>query len=184
MLAAAAGALGGCGASTSTSGTSHVVASVQGTPIVTQELHHWEAIKRDELQTPSGPKAPSPAQVQQAALAFLITSVWLEKEAAAHGFTASLADAESSFLQLSNGQAGPAFLAGLQRRGITRADELRILRLAALASKLRGAIAGGAGGSSAAGAARLSSYLAAYQARWRQRTTCASGYKSVLCSNG
>jgi len=180
VLPAAFGPIGlsGCGGS----GTS-IVASVQGREISKGELSHWDAIKRAELRSSSRPsQTPDEAELRQMALAFLITSAWLQGEAAAQGVRASQAEVATSYAQLLDGPAGRSFAAGMKRRGLSRADELFLLRLAKLGARLRMKIEGAPG--SAEGKRRFSAFIVAYRQRWKQRTTCQRGYRIPECRNG
>jgi hypothetical protein len=179
LLLAAFGPMGfaGCGgADTST------VASVQDRAISKGELSHWEAIKRAEARNSSRlPQMPGSAEPQKKALAFLITSSWLQGEAAAQGLQVSQAEVAGSYAQLLNGPGGRAFAEGLKQRGLSRTDELLLLRLAKLGVKLRMKIAADPG--SAEGKRRVSAFIVAYRLRWKQRTTCQPGYLIPECRN-
>ena len=124
-------------------------------------------------------RPPSSAELQKKALAFLITSTWLQGEATAQGIRVSEAEVEVSYARLLDGPDGQAFAEGLQERGLSRTDELLLLRLARLGVKLIAKIATGAG--SAEGRRRVSSFIAAYRRRWKQRTTCQPGYLIPQC---
>jgi hypothetical protein len=177
---AASIALGACGSSRAPE-----VASVAGKPITTRDLSHWIAIKRAELEASAKPESLSSADLKQRALAFLITADWLEGEAAAQGVEVSASEADATYGELLNGPTGRAFAAGLKRRGLSRADELRLLRLAALAQKLRDKLGASVQNSQgAAGRQRISAFLAAYRERWKRRTTCRPGYVIPECSDG
>lgn len=160
------------------------VASVQRSPISRSALGHWTAIKRAELQNQAKPVIPAVA-VERTALAFLITAEWLEKEAAAQGISVSPSEVNATYQQLLSGPTGQTFAESLKRRGLSSEDELRVLRLGALAQKLRAKIAAGYHGASAAQiAGHVSAFIAAYQQRWRQRTTCRPSYIIAECGNG
>jgi hypothetical protein len=170
----------GCGATTAPD-----VARVQGSSISQAELDHWTAIKRRELQGSPTAAAASPAELKSKALAFLITAEWLEKEAAAQGVSVSPSEVDTTYQQLLNGPTGSSFAASLKRRGLSGADELRVLRLGALAQKLRTKIAVSRHSGSAAQTRRqVAAFLVAYQQRWKQRTTCAPGYVIAECRTG
>jgi hypothetical protein len=173
-------ALCACGAT-----RSPVVATVQGRTITEGALSHWTGIKHSELQGSSKPSSLDLAQVKQKALAFLITADWLEGEAAAQGVSVSASEVEASYRELLNGPTGQALAASLNRRGISSTDELLLLRLGALAQKLRAKIgASGQSPSPAAGQQRINAFLVAYRQRWKQRTSCRPGYVIAECKNG
>jgi SurA-like N-terminal domain len=174
-------ALAGCGAT-----RVPLVASVQGSSISRGELAHWMRIKRSELTTPSTPASSlSAVEVKRKALAFLITARWLQREAAAKGIGVSPSEVNATYQRLLNAPTGKSFAASLQRRGMSRADELLVLRLDALAQKLRAKIASTHHSTTAAQTQRqISAFLAAYRQRWKQRTTCEPGYVIAECRNG
>jgi hypothetical protein len=172
-------ALFGCGAA-----KAPVVASVQGSAISQSALAHWTAIKRIELQSSPKPTSSSP-DVEQKALAFLITSEWLKQEAAARGISVSASEVNANYRRLLNGPNGPNFANSLKRRGLSSADELLILRLGALGRTLSEKIAGPRHGVlRAEQRQRLSAFVAAYRQHWKQRTSCRPGYVIAECSNG
>jgi hypothetical protein len=157
---------------------------VQGAVISGNALDHWIAIKRVELQSSSQPPA-SASQLKEKALAFLITAAWLEREAAAEGLSVSPSEVNATYQRLLNGPTGPAFSAGLKSRGLSSADELLLLRLDALAGKLRTKIElNHPSGSVTQTQQRISAFTAAYRQRWKQRTTCQPGYVIAECRNG
>jgi len=117
------------------------------------------------------------AQLEDKALAFLITAKWIEGEAAAQGVHASPSEARATYERLLNGPAGSTFAANMRHAGMDRADELLQLRLERLAAGLRTKIAAGSGGVSAA-------QIAAYRQRWKRRTSCRAGYVIAECANG
>ncbi|HWX96154.1 MAG TPA: SurA N-terminal domain-containing protein [Solirubrobacteraceae bacterium] len=177
----AAIALGGCGSTTS----APLAASVQGSPIGQSQLAHWVAVKRAEQAGSSNPESSSSAQLTQNALRFLITAQWLEKEAAAQGVSVAPSEVQDTYQRLLTGPSGQAFAASLKRRGLSSADELLVLRLGALAQKLRAKIASAHPGLSAAQIrGLLGAFIVAYRERWRQRTTCQPHYLIAECRNG
>jgi hypothetical protein len=167
----------GCGGTSTSS-----VANVQGRTISKRELSHWEAVKRAELRSSSRlAQPPSSAELQKKALAFLITSAWLQREATAQGIRVSQSEVDAMYAQLLNGPNGRAFAEGLKQRGLSRADELLLLRLARLGVKLRSKIAGDAG--TTEGKQRVRDFIVAYHRRWKQRTICQPGYIVPECGN-
>jgi hypothetical protein len=170
----------GCGAS-----SSGPVASVQGTAISRRALDRWTAIKRAESQASGALQAPTPAVLRGRALTFLITAAWLEKEAAAEGVGAPQSEVEATYERLLTSPAGPAFAAGLRRRGVGHSEELLALRLDALAQKLRAKIASAHPRSSLLALRSYeAAFIAAYRQRWRARTDCRPGYVVAECRNG
>src|SRR5947209_1550033 len=158
-------ALLGCGATKAPE-----VASVQGTAISRDALAHWTRIKRTELQSSSKPSSTSSAQVRRK-LAFLITATWVEKEAAAQGVSVSASEVNATYQELLNSPAGPAFAAGLKRRGLASADELLLLRLEKLAVKLRARIAATY---TSVPAAQIADYYRSHASQFRDQTLSAA----------
>jgi hypothetical protein len=116
------------------------------------------------------------SQLEDKALAFLITAKWIEGEAAARGVRVSPADVEATYDQLRSGPAGHTFTANLRSQGMSKADELLQLRLESLSRGLGSKFAGPNGTLSPA-------KVAAYRRRWKQRTTCRAGYVVHDCRN-
>jgi hypothetical protein len=162
-----------------------VVAKVQGSPITLPALNHWSLIKRSERQRSSTAGSTSALQLKQKALAFLITAEWLQQEAAAQGISVQASEVNASYEQLVNGPTGQHFGESLKARGMSRADELLVLRLGALSQKLRAKLAAGHKGLlDPRERQQISAFIAAYRQRWKQRTTCQPGYVIAECSNG
>jgi hypothetical protein len=135
------------------------------------------AIKHAELQGAAG-------QAERKALAFLITADWLEGDAAAQGVRVSPSEVESSYHELASGPTGSAFVASLKRRGMSSGDELLVLRLGALAEKLRAKVIGPTNSSPAARQRKVQAFLAAYRQRWKLLTTCSPGHVVAECRSG
>jgi hypothetical protein len=160
------------------------VASVQGATITKRELAHWTHVKTVELQGSPQP-SNSISGPEQAALAFLITADWLEGEAAAQGVHVRDADVKASYRSLLDGPTGGSFAASLKRRDMSEPDELRLLRLSALASKLRTKVAGSEHTPlSPRALRRVTTFQTAFRERWRLRTSCRSGYVIAECRDG
>jgi hypothetical protein len=180
LSAIAAIALTACGAASAPP----PVASVQGTPITQAALAHWTDVKRAEQQASPGAASSSESELKHKALAFLITSAWLEKEAAAQGVSVPASQTQASYEQLLHGPTGQNFANSLRARHMSKADELMVLRLGTLAQRLSARITGTALGTSAQARRQISSFLTAYRQRWKQRTTCSAGYVIAECANG
>jgi len=119
------------------------VASVQGSTISTAQLEHWAAIEQAEAQL--SPSAAGARQPRERALAFLITALWLQREAAVRGIEVSQAEVQATYQGLQRGPAGAGFAERMARLRLSAADELYQLRLAQLSLRLRAAVAGGVG---------------------------------------
>jgi hypothetical protein len=148
----------GCGSSSAPS-----VATVQGTAISRAALSHWTRIKRAELQRSPGSKASS---AQKKALAFLITADWLQAESRAQGIQIPSSDVEATYRRLVSGAAGHSFASSLRDRGLSRSDELLLLRLQGLSSKLQAKVAAG---SRSVSATQIAAYYSAHRSEFRGR---------------
>jgi hypothetical protein len=179
-LLAACGSVALCGcAATSSPG----VVTVQGTPISRAALAHWTQIKRLELKGSGQPSStPTPSELQRRALVFLITADWLQGEARSQRIEVSSSEVEATYHELVSGPGGPPFARSLRTRGISRADELLLLRLQQLSNKLQAKIAGGHDG--VAAARQVAAFAAAYRERWKLRTSCQPGYIVAECRDG
>jgi hypothetical protein len=182
---AALAALAICAALFSACGSASpsAVATVAGTPIANAQLAHWTAVMGHEAP----PQNAHGATAAQRALAFLITALWLEKEAAARGLGVSAAEAKASYAAFVAALPPGAFAAGLRRRGLAEADEIYRLRLERLALRVRAQLL--AGTSSAAGAASarertLHAFAASFTQRWKRVTVCAKGHVIAQCASG
>ena len=219
MVAATSSLLfSGCGSTTATS-----VASVQGTTISLADVAHWTRIKRLELQNSRASASPSrSAQPETKALVFLITADWLQEESRAHGIKLPSPEVEVTYRHLLNGPSGQSFASSLRSRGMSRSDELLVLRLQELSNKLEAKVGEDHYSVSAAQIAayysahasefrgrghprqtvaaatpairrtlleaqrkrRVAAFAAAFRQRWKQRTSCRSGYVVPECRNG
>jgi SurA N-terminal domain len=173
-------AVSGCGAT-----KAPAIANVQGNAISQRTLEHWSAIKRAEARSSPTPTSASPEEIRKKALAFLITAAWLQGEAAARGISVSSTEVDAIYRRLLGGNAGQAFAATMRQRGMSSADEQFQLRIAQLAFKLEREVTSGPQHISAAQRRQqISAFVAAYRQRWKQRTTCRSGYVIAECRNG
>lgn len=142
------------------------VASVQGSTISQSTLDHWTSIKSVEAQNQPTAASPSPDQIRQKALAFLITAEWLQREAAAQRISVSAAEVDATYRHLLDGPAGRAFAATMKQRGLSSADERLQIRLAQLAAKLERKVASGLQNISTA---EIAGYYDAHRAQYRRR---------------
>jgi hypothetical protein len=174
----AATVIAGCGASGDAT-----VATVQGRAIKKSMLSHWTNIKRVELKGSS--RSSKERRPERAALAFLITAEWLEAESAVQGVRVPDAEVKMTYRHLLEGPSGGLFASSLRRRGLSEGDELLLLRLGALATRLRSKI--GASRRTplpAAALRRIGAFQIAYRERWKQRTSCRPGYVIAECREG
>jgi predicted secreted protein len=162
------------------------VVTVQGTHISAGEVEHWSAVKQAEARLTGGsvPGSSGPP-AKQSALAYLITALWLQKEAAAQGIHVTDAQAQATYNQLLQSQAGAGISRQMQQLGLTPADERYRLRIEQLSLRLRAKIAGTSAG---AGQARrlqtVEAFAAGFRSRWKPLTSCAAGYVVAECANG
>jgi SurA N-terminal domain len=164
----------------------HVVARVGGTTISRAALDHWTRIKAVEQQSPRGlSDGTRHRSAQRKALVFLITARWLEGEALAQGIDVPSSEVDATYRELASDRAGPSFATSLRNRGMSVADEKRLLRLQQLSNKLEAKITAGLGRApSATRERRVAGFAAAYRQRWRLRTRCEPGYIVAECGNG
>jgi phosphatidylethanolamine-binding protein (PEBP) family uncharacterized protein len=167
--ASAAGQPGSRPASASRS----AVAWVSGAPVAKRSYAHWLAIEQ---------ALGAGAAASHRALGFLLSGVWLRREAAARGISISASQAHERLHQLerqSFSQPG-SLKRYLQKAHETEADLLERAEL----EQLEAAVAAQVGGSQRGGArsAALASFQRAFQRRWKSRTTCAPGYVMEDCS--
>ena len=161
------------------------VASVQGRAISAAEVEHWSRIKDAESRSTSAARVADARDPRQRALAFLITGVWLENEAAAHGITASAADVTSTYDGLLRGPAAAGLGNRMRLLGLTPADEMFQLRLEQLSLRLRAFVMGPRLRLPQARRLRfLDAFVASFRERWRRVTLCSPGYVIAECSNG
>ncbi len=170
--ASAASAVGRSG-SGSTAGSGSAIAWVSGTPIAKKSYEHWLAI---EQELGAGTAA------SHRTVGFLLSSIWLQREAAARGISISTSEAHARLHQLER-QSFPqpgSLKRYLQKAHETEADLLKRVE----AEQLQDAVAAQVGGSRRGGlrAAALASFQRAFQGRWKSRTTCAAGYVMEDCS--
>jgi hypothetical protein len=162
-----------------------VVARVGGTAISRAALEHWTRIKAVEQQGSRAVSAPTRRSAQRKAFVFLITARWLEGEALAHGIQVPSSEVDATYRELSSDRAGPSFAASLRNRGMSVADEKRLLRLQQLSNKLEAKITAGLGRApSATRERRVAEFAVTYRQRWRLRTRCEPGYIVAECANG
>jgi SurA N-terminal domain len=140
MLGASASiVLGGCRAAPTSD-----VASVDGTEISGAALAHWTDIKRLELErSTNSTSASNLARLKRQALVFLITAEWLQGEAKSQDINVSASEVDATYRELLNGPSGQSFARSMRNGGISRADELLLLRLQQLSNKLQAKIASG-----------------------------------------
>lgn len=168
--AASAAARSGSGA---TAASGAAIAWVSGTPIAKASYKHWLAVER----ALGGGSAAG-----HRAVGFLVTGVWLQREAASRGVSISASQAREHLRQLerqSFPQAG-SLKRYLQKAHETEADLLERVTDEQLESAVAARVAGSRKGASRA--AVLASFQRSFQRRWKSRTTCAPGYVMEDCA--
>jgi len=125
-------------------GSGDVVAQVNGRPITKTTLDHWTSIQAANDQMASSQTGNTP---RQQALSFLISSEWTIGEAAELGVGVTDGEAQRQLTlfkydQLEKfGEQGlfpkeAELKESLARRGLTRSDQLRLMKLNMLAAKI------------------------------------------------
>jgi predicted transcriptional regulator len=133
------------------------VAIVAATPVTAASFAHWLAIVR------RGNPGYDREQAVTHTVSFLVKAQWLQQEAVAAGID------ESKLNRLISSRPPRAE----PQIGMTVADATLQARLDLIAEALRRRHSG----------SRLAAYVRAYEARWRARTLCASGYRAPECRN-
>ncbi len=149
------------------------VAWVSGAPVAKKSYQHWLAVEQ---------ALGAGAAASHRALGFLLTGVWLQREAAARGISISTSQAHERLHQLEHQSfSQPGSLTRyLQKAHETETDLLDRVKM----EQLEAAVAAQVGGSQQGGSrsAALASFQRAFQQRWKSRTTCAAGYVMEDCS--
>jgi phosphatidylethanolamine-binding protein (PEBP) family uncharacterized protein len=172
----AVGAAAPSGSSTARSAVgSHVaaIAWVSGRPIAKARYEHWLSVER---------ALGAGSDASHRAVGFLVSSVWLLREAASRGVSVSEAHARQRLDQLGRQgfpQAG-SLRSYLAKAHETEADLLQRVEAELLESRIAAQVT--AGQSQARRGAILASFQRSFQQRWKSRTTCAAGYVMEDCS--
>lgn len=153
--------------------SANAVALVQRTPIPKASYTHWLSVER---------ALGSGAAASHRALGFLITSTWVQGEAAARSVSASEAEAKSRLAQLEHQDFPKAgslkkFLATSAQ---TEADLLWRTKVELLESRIAAKVTAGKPAPQSKSA--LASFQQSFQRRWKSLTTCHPGYVMEDCS--
>jgi Raf kinase inhibitor-like YbhB/YbcL family protein len=199
-------AVSGCGGGSSTStgattvtvsslsGTAHdasltsgAVANVAGVAITKAGVEHWlavtTALSSAASKGTSTPGASTPSQaLKNQTLAFLISSQWVLSEAAAKGISVSEAAIHKRFTEIEHEEfKQPGELKTfMSKSGETMADLLLRVKIELLESAISQRVTASKH-SSAEKQAALAAFQAAFQKRWKAKTTCKSGYVVEDC---
>jgi Raf kinase inhibitor-like YbhB/YbcL family protein len=199
-------AVSGCGGGSSTSsgattvtvsslsGTAHdasltsgAVANVAGVAITKAGVEHWLAVTTALSSAASkGTSTPGASTSSQAlknqTLAFLISSQWVLSEAAAKGISVSEAAIHKRFTEIEHEEfKQPGELKTfMSKSGETMADLLLRVKIELLESAISQRVTASKH-SSAEKQAALAAFQAAFQKRWKAKTTCKSGYVVEDC---
>lgn len=190
-----------------------VVATVDGEPIRKAEFDHWLGVFARSSAAPDAVVPDPPAfercvaakrggtrvakselqdrcrqeyrVLRDRALHLLITFKWIEGEAQARGVEASAAEVQAAFEEQRE-EAFPAdaeFRKFLAQTGQTRHDILARTRVDLLSKRLREEVTAGLAGPAERRKA-VGAFVKDLTARWRARTECREGYRTVQCENG
>lgn len=149
------------------------IAWVSGVPIAKAGYEHWLAVEQ---------ALGAGSDASHRAVGFLISGVWLQREAASRGISISPAQARERLRRLerqSFSQPG-SLKRYLQRAHETEADLLGRVADEQLESAVAAQVAGSRHGP--ARATVIASFQRAFQRRWKSRTTCAPGYVMEDCA--
>lgn len=202
LVLAVSGCGGGSSSSTgattvtvsSLSGTAHdasahagEVANVAGVAITKAGFEHWlavtTALSTAASKGTSTPGASTPSQaLKNQTLAFLISSQWVLSEAAAKGISVSEAAIHKRFTEIEHEEfKQPGELKTfMSKSGETMADLLLRVKIELLESQISQRVTASKH-SSAEKQAALAAFQAAFQKRWKAKTTCKSGYVVEDC---
>lgn len=171
--AAVGGSTTGRPGSGSAAASGPAIAWVSGAPIAKASYEHWLAVE----QALGGGSAAS-----HRAVGFLVTGVWLQREAASRRVSVPVARAHERLGQLEHQSfSRPGSLKRyLQKAHETEADLLERVEAEQLESAVAAQVVGSRQGASRATA--LASFQRAFLQRWKSRTTCAPGYVMEDCA--
>ena len=171
----------GSAASVAQVSAADVVATVEQAPITKASFEHWVSVTAALNHSKAHSKAVRAALKDQA-LGFLITSQWVLAEAAHLGLSASEAEVRQRLHQVTAKQFPTAsqlkhYLASI---GETEADLLMRIKVELLESKIAQHVTAGKTASTEP-RLLLSDFQKSFDARWRARTSCRSGYVMEDC---
>lgn len=154
-------------------GRANAIAWVSGRAISTGAYKHWLAVER-------ALGAGSSADHQ--AVGFLVSTIWLQREAADRGVAVSATEVGTRLSQLEHQsfQRAGALHKYLQSADESESDLRKRIEVELLESRIATQVAGGQQGSQRS--ATLASFQRSFQQRWKGRTRCASGYVMEDCS--
>lgn len=176
----AAGQSGSAGSVAQVS-TADVVATVEQTPITKASFEHWVSVTAALNHAKVHSKAARAALKKQV-LGFLISSQWVLAEAAHLGISVSESEVRQRLHQVTAKQFPKAsqlkhYLASI---GETEADLLMRIKVELLESKIAQHVTAGKTASTEP-RLLLSDFQKSFEARWRTRTSCRSGYVMEDC---
>ncbi len=167
--------------------TSGAVANVAGVAITKAGFEHWlavtTALSSAANKGASTPGSSTPSQaLKNQTLAFLISSQWVLSEAAAKGISVSEAAIHKRFTEIEHEEfKQPGELKTfMSKSGETMADLLLRVKIELLESEISQRVTASKH-SSAEKQAALTAFQAAFQKRWKAKTTCKSGYVVEDC---
>ncbi len=169
------------GASATQAAVGATVAAVERTPITKASFEHWMSVTAAISHSKTHTKAAHTALKNQV-LGFLITSQWVLAEAAHLGLSVSEAEGRQRLHQVTAKQFPKAsqlkhYLASI---GETEADLLMRVKGELLESKIAQHVTASKTASTEPHLL-LSDFQKGFEARWRARTSCQSGYVMEDC---
>ena len=161
-----------------------VVVQVEGSaPVTKGKFEHWLHVA---AISSGGTKAPRPGDrryrtLRDETLQFLISARWIQGEARERHISISRAKVVAGYraTKRSSFKSQREFKKFLRRSGMTIDDLLFRVRIDATSEALRKSVV--AGRDDAAAQQALDDFVAAFNDKWRARTSCAAGYMTRDC---
>jgi hypothetical protein len=160
------------------------VACVGSVAITGGTYSHWLAIARKAGSPAKGQHAPSTKELLDEVMPFLISSDWVQGEAADMGISVTPAEVKKNFdrIRVAQFHKRREFRAFLRKSGQTVADLLYRVELNLLSARIQKRVV--AGHHSPASQERaLSQFVKAFKAKWEPQTYCASEYDVKDCGH-
>jgi hypothetical protein len=160
------------------------VACVGSVAITGGTYSHWLAIARKAGSSAKGQHAPSTKELLDEVMPFLISSDWVQGEAADMGISVTPAEVKKNFDRIRAAQFHKRreFRAFLRKSGQTIADLLYRVELNMLSERIQKRVVAGHHGPASQEHA-LSQFVKAFKAKWEPQTYCASEYDVKDCGH-
>jgi hypothetical protein len=145
---------------------------------------HWLAIAKKAGSPAKGQHAPSAKELLDEVMPFLISSDWVQGEAAAMDISVTPAEVKKDFDRIRGAQFHKRreFRAFLRKSGQTVADLLYRVELNLLSQRIQKRVVAGHHGPTSQERA-LSQFVKAFKAKWEPQTYCASEYDVRDCGH-